>query len=73
MSDFQEPARRLRCGRCGTSLRLTADELIHVCRTEWPRCCLSPMILDVADRSLRPDDGTEVERTGRRARRMFPG
>jgi len=67
----QEP-RRLRCGRCRASFRLTADELIDMCKTEWPRCCLSPMILDAADHSVPPDDGTEVERTSRRAHRMFP-
>jgi len=29
------------------------------------------MILDVADQSVRPDDGTEVERPPRSARKMF--
>jgi hypothetical protein len=29
------------------------------------------MILDVADQSVRPSDGTEVERPPRSARKMF--
>jgi hypothetical protein len=73
MSTSQEPARRLWCGRCGGSIQLTADELLAFSRGEWLRCCLSPMILDVVDRSVRPDEKTEVERTSRPARRMFPG
>jgi hypothetical protein len=72
MSTTQELGRALRCGRCGDSIQLTADELIVACRTEWPRCCLSPMILDVADHSVRTDEPTEVERTSRRAYRRFP-
>jgi hypothetical protein len=73
MSTSEEPARQLRCGRCGSSIQLSADELLAFSRGEWPRCCLSPMILDVVDHSVRPDDKTAVERTSRRAHRMFPG
>jgi hypothetical protein len=73
MSTTQESARRLRCGRCWCSMELTADELLVVSRGQWPRCCLSPMILDVVDQSVRSDEGTEVERTSRVPRRMCPG
>jgi len=69
----QDPARRIRCDRCGCSLQLTPDELLEFTRGEWPRCCMRPMILDVADHSVRPNDGTEVERPARRTRKMFPG
>ena len=71
MANTQEPARRIRCDHCGCSLELTADELLEFTRGAWPRCCLRPMILDVADHSVRPNEGTEVERPPRPARRTF--
>jgi hypothetical protein len=51
---------------------LTADELLAFTRGEWPRCCMRPMILDVEDHSVRPNEATELEGPPRRSRRMFP-
>jgi hypothetical protein len=52
---------------------LTADELFDVNRTEWPRCCQCPMVLDAAGQSVGPDYVTDVEWTGRSMQWMVPG
>jgi hypothetical protein len=63
--------RRLLCDRCGCVLTMTADELIRFSRGEWPRCCLLPMVLELDNQSVRPNDGTEVERPTRRGRTSY--
>lgn len=73
MLTTQAPTRHLRCGRCGRSLQLTADKLLAVSTGRWPRCCLSPMILEFTAEAVRPDDGTKVERTNRRTTKVLLG
>jgi hypothetical protein len=71
MATAPEPARRIRCDRCESTIQLTPDELLEVSRGEWPRCCLSPMILEVEDDSVNPSVDTDLARPSRRSRRRF--
>jgi hypothetical protein len=71
MSTSPPSDRRLRCDRCGCVLDVTANELLQFSRGEWPRCCLVPMILELDDQSVRPTDGTELERPSRPRRPLF--
>jgi len=73
MLTCQESAHRLRCAWCGASRQLTADDLFDVNRTEWPRCCQCPMVLDAADQSVGPDHVSDVEWTGRSMQWTVPG
>jgi len=73
MFTSQEPAHRLRCAWCGTARQLTADEFFEVNRTEWPRCCQCPMVLEAGGQSVGPDDVTDVEWTGRSMQWTVPG
>lgn len=63
--------RRLRCDRCGSGFEVTPDELVQFSRMDWPRCCLVPMTLEVADQSVRPNAATELERPARGPRKRF--
>lgn len=65
--------RRLRCDRCGCVLEMTADELLRCSHADWPRCCMVAMVLEVADQSVRPNAGTELERPERQGRTSFRG
>src|SRR5689334_18423802 len=65
--------RRLRCDRCGCVLEMTADELLRCSHGDWPRCCMVAMVLEVADQSVRPNAGTELERPERQGRTPFRG
>jgi hypothetical protein len=63
--------RRLRCDRCEAGFDVTPDELLRFSSGDWPRCCMVPMILEVADQSVRPNAATELERPARRQRNRF--
>ena len=64
----QDFDRRLRCNRCGCVLEVTADEMLRFSRGDWPRCCVLPMVLEVDDQTVSPNEKTALERPRRRSR-----
>jgi hypothetical protein len=68
-----EPARRLRCDRCGCILELTADEMLRCTSGDWARCCMVAMVLEVDDEAVRPNERTELEQRRPQGRRVVPG
>lgn len=60
--------RRLCCNRCGSGFEVTPDELLRFSSGDWPRCCLAPMVLEVADHLVSPNAATELERPARGGR-----